>query len=84
MLHSNSFGDVAYRRLPDGAFVAGDRRTGITSYAYPTSEHATRARREPLSVAVEMLSGEMPSVRVLPTVKQYDGNNWEKLGGVQS
>jgi hypothetical protein len=49
---------LKYRLLPDGAFVAGDTSTGRTAYAYPTSDHATQAKRQPERVAREMVDRE--------------------------
>ncbi len=38
-----------------GGFTCGDTTTGRASYAYPTSEHANKARRDPHGIAVRML-----------------------------
>lgn len=38
-----------------GGFTCGDTSTGRASYAYPTSDCATRARRDPHGAAVDML-----------------------------
>ena len=38
-----------------GGFTCGDTETGHTAYAYPSSDHAVAAKRDPARVAVEML-----------------------------
>jgi hypothetical protein len=82
---------IVYRLMPDGGFVAGDTATERTSYAYPTSTYATRAKRTPRGVAAEMMEhenqaltyhledrrqrGETGPVRVL----EFDTRNWVLL-----
>jgi len=50
--------EMAWRLTDDGAFVCGDRTTGTTAYAYPTSEHASNAKRHARATAAKMLAGE--------------------------
>lgn len=57
---------------PDGAFVAGDTRTGVTSYAYPTSPHAREARHRPAIVAARMVAEEMDRSRIPEANGQRD------------
>lgn len=63
----------------DGGFTAGDTSTGLTAYAYPSSTHATRAKRDPLGVAAEMMASEVPSCRILACVVESDVHNWSRL-----
>jgi len=44
-----------YGFVADGGFAAVDRITGHASYAYPTSEYAERAKREPHITATIMI-----------------------------
>lgn len=37
-----------------GGFTVGDTDTGATAYAFPTSTHATNAKRQPETVAAKM------------------------------
>lgn len=43
-----------------GGFAAGDTDTGLTSFAYPSSTHATDAKRNADKVAAEMMANEKP------------------------
>lgn len=73
---------IYYHLGADGSFVAGDSVTRVTSYAFPTSTHATKARRSPASVAKEMLDQENEfSSRAMigDHVQQYDERNWTRL-----
>ncbi len=45
---------LIYKLDAHGGFTVGDTDTGATSYAYPTSPHATLARRLPDRVAADM------------------------------
>jgi hypothetical protein len=65
-----------FKTLEDGGFVAGDKDSRITSYAYPTSPHALLARRYPKYVAAEMLKNERMSYRSVPAVQEHDARNW--------
>ena len=47
---------IEWRMLDDGGFVAGDISTGNASYAYPTSTHATAAKRKPHQIAIAMVT----------------------------
>lgn len=47
--------DIRYRLDKNGGFAVGIAGTNITSYAYPTSELAVRARRHPEHIARYML-----------------------------
>lgn len=44
-----------YHLDSDGGFTCGDTDTEHTAYAYPTSTHATAAKRNPAKVARQML-----------------------------
>lgn len=46
---------VRFKMQKDGGFAVYDDATGTGAYAYPTSEHATIARRLPERVADEMI-----------------------------
>ncbi|MCW2242223.1 hypothetical protein [Azospirillum canadense] len=54
---------ILYMHTPEGGFLAGDTETGLTSYAYPTSSDATKAKRNPAKVAAEMMANETASSR---------------------
>lgn len=68
-----------FAMLLDGAFVAGDQDSGMTSYAYPNSPHANVAKQHPRAVAEDMLSSERMSYRSVPMVKEHDLANWRRL-----
>jgi hypothetical protein len=71
---------IMYKILPDGSFVAGDSESGLTSYAYPSSEYATKARRNPTEVASAMIKSEGVLSRTYSEyAKEYDRKNWETL-----
>lgn len=72
--------DISYKLLPDGGFVCGERVTGLTAYAYPTSTNATKARKEPLKVAQAMLAAEYASFRQVQSVREGDAWHWVILG----
>ena len=71
--------DLVFKMLEDGGFVAGDRGSGMTSYAYPSSPHANVAKKHPKLVAEDMLSREWMQARNIPAVKEYDRLNWKLL-----
>lgn len=75
--------NATYRLLADGGFVAGDRATGRTAYAYPTSPNAEAARKAPLTVAREMLaeSNVIAQTPVWGRQQDYDSRNWLLLAG---
>ena len=61
----------------DGAFVAGDTQTGVTSYSYPSSANAAQATRAGAKVAEAVLSAQ---VRFgLYDERSYDLRNWNRL-----
>lgn len=66
--------DIATVFDANGGFVCGDRKSGLTAYAYPTSTHARQAKRKPLDVAIVMLS-KQPTHRP----EGYDARNWEMM-----
>jgi hypothetical protein len=68
---------IVYRMLPDGGFVAGDTATERTSYAYPTSVHAERARRNAERVAAMMMLEHQISPSDI--TRAYDRRNWTLL-----
>lgn len=71
---------IVFKMLDDGAFVAGDTETQRTSYAYPTSPHATEAKRKPIDVAHEMMKNENCSTRDRSApIFLYDQRNWARL-----
>jgi hypothetical protein len=71
--------NVVFAMINNGGFVAGDRDSGMTSYAYPSSPHALVAKKYPKLVAEDMLGSERMSYRSVPAVKEYDLANWRKL-----
>ena len=70
--------EVVYRLLPDGAFICGDRATGVTVYSYPNSIYARMAKARPASTAVEMLEC---AVANLPASRhdESDARRWAIL-----
>lgn len=62
-----------------GAFVVGDTESRVTSYAYPSSVHATAAARKPEVIAQTMISQEKQWSRNSPSIPAYDARNWELL-----
>jgi len=78
---------IVHRLLDCGAFVAGDTDTGETSYAYPTSDHARRAKRYPDLVAREMIKRANASASFMPSdiSGPYNARQWASLSvAVQS
>jgi len=69
---------IVYELLTDGGFVAGDTETGFTSYAYPTSSHATMAKRQASRVAAEMVKSANAFGDIVGR-SDYDARNWHKL-----
>ena len=72
---------IVHRLLPDGGFVAGDTDTGETSYAYPTSESATRAKRHAELIAAEMVKRANAAASWIPLhiAQPYNARNWATL-----
>jgi hypothetical protein len=71
---------ITYKLLEDGAFVAGDTDSRLTSYAYPTSIHATKAKRRPGKVAAAMIAGEEAAITATRNIRSdYDERNWQRL-----
>ena len=73
--------DVVFRMLDNGAFVAGDRDSEMTSYAYPSSPHAIVAKKHPKLVAEDMLASERQDYRKVLAVQAYDAANWLLISG---
>ena len=55
---TSTTGTILYELDEQGGFTVFDERTGLSSYAYPTSVHATAAKRHPASVAKVMARDE--------------------------
>lgn len=70
--------------LDNGAFVAGDRDTEMTAYAYPTSPHAIVAKKYPKRVAEDMLAAESVWMHKTPYAQNYDAANWRLIAGTPS
>lgn len=72
---------IIYLLDTDGAFIAGDTDTEATAYAYPTSEHATKAKRNPEGVAREMTFHAHYTNQFCPKdiVDRANARNWSKL-----
>ena len=65
----------------DGGFVAGDTVTKRTSYAYPTSIHATTAKRHPIETAREMMAqANGDQLYNSKVCVEYHERNWQALG----
>ena len=67
---------IVYAHDKDGSFIAGDTASRMTCYAYPSSTHATQAKRNTPKVAAEMIAGEQPHHLSRPA---YDRLNWERI-----
>lgn len=72
---------IKFNHTADGGFVVGDTTTNITVYAYPSSEHATKAKKNPAKVAAEMISAELEIAYLHQGEigQTYDANNWTLL-----
>lgn len=72
---------TVFRIMPDGGFVAGDRGSGVTSYAYPSSPHATQAKRNPARTAAIMVRRAKEAAHTIPEHirKPYDARCWAML-----
>lgn len=68
---------IVYRILPDGGFVCGDTSTLVTVYAYPTSECAEGAKKNPQMTADIMLEIEARWGKAQRD--EYDKLNWDRL-----
>lgn len=64
-----------------GGFTVGDTVTGHTAYAYPSSEHATKALRSASKVAAEMVKQANEINPQLPRdlVERANARNWMNL-----
>jgi hypothetical protein len=63
-----------------GGFTVGDTETRVTAYAYPTSPHATNAKKHATQVAAEMVDGQNRSWRGFDhLVAASDDYNWTRL-----
>ncbi len=60
---------ILYKFDQNGGFVVGDTETGLTSYAYPTSAAANRAKRDGGRVATSMMANEWPLDRHHPAIR---------------
>jgi hypothetical protein len=76
---------IVYAFTPDGAFVVGDKETGLTSYSYPNSINADSAKKCPEKTATEIawqentLANELMAQKFLISRKNDDKRNWERL-----
>ena len=68
---------IEYLLDAQGGFTCGDTETGLTSYAYPTSTHATLARRVPERIAAEMVKAAKRFAHL--SRADYDTRNWQKI-----
>jgi len=68
--------NIVFLRTDDG-FWCGDKNSGRTSYAYPTSDNWVAAEHKPRETARDMLQRE-PATRIA----EYDDRNWLKLKAV--
>jgi hypothetical protein len=70
---------IAYLFPKDGGFLAVNKETGRTAFAYATSTHEQAASKAPLKVAREMLAAvytPAPGTIGAEKVKAYDERNW--------
>ena len=71
---------IEYKLDEDGGFTCGNTETGLTSYAFPTSVHATAARKNPAYVARAMLRGEELTLSATKATRaDFDERQWKKL-----
>ena len=73
---------IVYNLLPDGGFVCGDTETRATSYAYPSSDHADKAKKSPAKVAIEMVAQAnewLATHDICSTTASYNLRNWKEL-----
>ena len=70
---------------PAGGFTCGDTDTEHTAYAYPSSVHATAAKRNPAKVAAEMLRQANYLNPLLPgdIVTSANMRNWLTLNNAR-
>lgn len=73
---------IRFKLDSNGGFVAGDTTTGVTVYAYPSSTHAVKARKDAKGTAREMIEAERPYLHTSEYSRQYDSRNWETIGPV--
>jgi len=76
---SSEVGGVVFARDAVGGFVAGDTKTRVTAYAYPSSPNAVAARLDPRGVAADMLAQENLTFTLGGMRSDYDRANWEVL-----
>ncbi len=67
-----------------GAFVCCDTESRRTSFAYPTSEHATKATRTPCKIAAEMIAAANRDVTHATDPHGYDARNWRVLNTLRA
>ena len=71
--------ELSYRLTNDGAFICGDKQTGVTAYAYPTSESAHNAAHgHAIATAMDMLARENAHIgrNSLPDIDKRDLRHW--------
>jgi hypothetical protein len=69
---------IVFKLESDGGFIAGDTKTRVASYAYPTSEYATLARKMPATIAHEMMA-RANSFHAREDFIGYYSRLWERL-----
>lgn len=62
---------VEYKFDKDGGFFAFEPATGYAAYAYPSSHHATKARRNPERIAAEMVAAYGSQMTMLPMFAEH-------------
>jgi len=71
---------IKYAFTQDGGFIAADTNSGLTSYAYPTSTHATKAMRDPQAIADKMMAEQSwRTSESHPNLADYDARNLANL-----
>lgn len=73
---------IYYAHDAQGAFIAGDTITGLTSYAYPFSPHAYDARTGAELIARVMLIGARRCAVSADIRADYDARNWDALAAL--
>lgn len=72
---------LVFKMQDNGGFAAGDTETLRTSYAYPSSPHATAAKAKPSQTARAMIEQANDHIGTLPAplLLDYDRRIWELL-----
>ncbi len=73
--------NIVHHLDANGGFTVGDRDSGITCYAFPTSVYADQAKRDPAATAQEMLTKEVLLICHERQRDEHDKHNWRTIDG---